>query len=86
MKDDKKIIYVYLDNNRLWTADLYDDNMFVANLGGSYPKSNSTVLDAKKTWGRTLEITFKRPVKPLPPLLDVEIPNFYFPSLKKNDG
>ena len=53
---DERWICVRLDARGLWTADLYDGETLVGNLGGSYPKSNSTVLDSKKTWGLNLEV------------------------------
>ena len=51
-----KWICVRLDDRRLWTADLYDGNVLIKNIGGSYPKANSVVFDAKRTWGINLEI------------------------------
>lgn len=44
-------ICVRLDSVGLWTADLCCGDNIVKNLGGSYPKSSSAILDAKKTWG-----------------------------------
>ena len=47
---DKRWICVRMDARGLWTADLCEGNTVVKNIGGSYPKYNSIVIDAKRTW------------------------------------
>jgi hypothetical protein len=44
-------ICVRKDEVGLFTADLKDGNTVVENLGGSYPKVNSVILDARNKWG-----------------------------------
>lgn len=56
-------ICVRLDNKNLWTADLYNKNKLIKNIGGSYPKSNQVIFDAKKTWKcNTIQIIPNGPV------------------------
>jgi hypothetical protein len=53
---DERWVCVRLDARGLWTADLCEGDIVIKNLGGSYPKSNSVVLDVRKTWGRDLKV------------------------------
>ena len=52
----RKWICISYDHRSLWTADLFDGEQFVENLGGSYPGCRSAMIDAKKTWGSDLNI------------------------------
>jgi hypothetical protein len=49
-------ICIRFDERRLWTADLYNGDVLVKNIGGSYPKASQVTLDAKRTWGNNLEV------------------------------
>ena len=53
---DEKWICVRLDARKLWTADLCEGKTVIKNLGGSYPKSGSVIIDARKTWGSKLKV------------------------------
>jgi hypothetical protein len=46
-----KVINVFTTDNQLWTANLIDENGISSRLGGSYPKSRTTSIDATRTWG-----------------------------------
>jgi hypothetical protein len=51
------IAIIHPDHLGLWTVDLFDNNgLFVKNIGGSYPKSNSCRIDAQITWSRNIPI------------------------------
>jgi hypothetical protein len=57
----------------LWTADLCEGEVIIENLGGSYPKSYSTMIDARKTWGQNLEVKILPGGIPAPVSIDDEI-------------
>lgn len=45
-----KYVHVYTDEKGFYTACLKIDDTVLENLGGSYPKLNQLVLDAKTKW------------------------------------
>lgn len=51
---DNRWISVRTDERGLFTAVLVDGDEVIDKLGGSYPKVNSVVLDARIKWGRAL--------------------------------
>lgn len=69
MEESIKIAVIHPDNRGLWTVDLYADNKHVTNLGGSYPKTRYCEIDAKRTWGRTIQIKTVR----LRDISDIEV-------------
>ena len=64
-------VCVRLDKNKLWTADLYDKQVLVKTMSGSYPKASQVVKDVKQHWGANI------PVKIMP--------NGNIPVLRKED-
>jgi hypothetical protein len=55
-----EIAVIRLDSRGLWTVDLYTENRHTAGIGGSYPKSSYCEIDAKRTWGHSIEIKLVR--------------------------
>jgi len=49
-------ICIRSDERGLITADLKDGTLTIKTLGGSYPKTQSAELDARKTWGYNLPV------------------------------
>ena len=60
MSESTEIAVIHPDNRGLWTVDLFTDNRFTKGIGGSYPKSRYCEIDAKRTWGRTVEVKIVR--------------------------
>lgn len=66
---DNKWICVRTDRVGLFTADLKDGDEVLENLGGSYPKVNYVLIDARRKWGN---LPNTRPEEDIPELPEVK--------------
>ena len=55
-----EVAVIHNDGRGLWTVDLFRDNKFVENIGGSSPKSRYCQIDAGQKWGNSVKVKVVR--------------------------